>query len=173
MSKGPSESKYQCLTIIGLGLIILSVILFIYALSLPKISANSAESHTYYVTHASDDSESDFDVSGPYYVCYDGFNIDESSDSDENSYSEESSDSDESSYSDESSNSDVSVTYPLNLNTCTYDELITIDGIGDVKARSIIEYRDYIGGYTSVEQIKNISGIGDSVYEKVAPYLTV
>ena len=50
---------------------------------------------------------------------------------------------------------------------------MTIDGIGEVKANNIIEYRDYLGGYTSVEQIKNIKGIGDGVYEKISPYLTV
>lgn len=67
----------------------------------------------------------------------------------------------------------VPVSYPLNLNTCTVQELMTIDGIGEVKANNIIEYRDYLGGYTSVEQIKNIKGIGDGVYEKISPYLTV
>lgn len=67
----------------------------------------------------------------------------------------------------------VSVSYPVNINTCTVAELSSIDGIGDTKASAIIEYRDYIGGYTSVEQIKNIKGIGDSVYEKISPYLCV
>lgn len=65
------------------------------------------------------------------------------------------------------------VSYPLNLNTCTIDELVTLDGIGEVKADAIIQYREYLGGYTSVDQIMNIKGIGESIYEKVAPYLTV
>lgn len=65
------------------------------------------------------------------------------------------------------------VQYPVNINTCTVDDLITISGIGEVKASAIIEYRELIGGYTSVEQIKNIRGIGDSVYEKISPYLCV
>lgn len=69
--------------------------------------------------------------------------------------------------------SELTVSYPLNLNTCTAQELISLDGIGEKKANDIIEYREYLGGYTSVEQIKNIKGIGDSVYEKVSPYLTV
>ncbi|MDE5964606.1 MAG: helix-hairpin-helix domain-containing protein [Eubacterium sp.] len=63
--------------------------------------------------------------------------------------------------------------YPLNLNTCTVDELITIDGIGEAKASAIIEYREYIGGYSSVDEIKNIKGIGDALFEKLSPYLCV
>lgn len=65
------------------------------------------------------------------------------------------------------------VAYPVNLNTCSVEELMNIDGIGESRASAIIEYRNYIGGYTSVDQIKNIKGIGDALYEKVAPYLCV
>lgn len=65
------------------------------------------------------------------------------------------------------------VSYPLNINTCTMAELMTIDGIGESKADAIIQYREYLGGYTSVEQIKNIKGIGDVIFEKISPYLTV
>ena len=63
--------------------------------------------------------------------------------------------------------------YPINLNTATVEELVSIDGLGESRASAIIEYRDYLGGYTSVEQIKEISGIGDATYAKLAPYLTV
>lgn len=63
--------------------------------------------------------------------------------------------------------------YPLNLNTCTAEELMTINGIGETRALSIIAYRDVIGGYSDIEQLKNISGIGDAFIEKVAPYVTV
>ncbi len=75
-----------------------------------------------------------------------------------------------------SNNSDDSastVSYPINLNTATVEELISISGLGESRASAIIEYRDYLGGYTSVEQIKEISGIGDATYAKLAPYLTV
>ena len=60
-----------------------------------------------------------------------------------------------------------------NLNTCTASELTVLDGIGESRAAAIIQYREYLGGYTSVAQIKNIKGIGDKLYEKIAPYLTV
>ncbi len=64
-------------------------------------------------------------------------------------------------------------TYPINLNTATVDELASIDGIGEVRASAIIEYREYLGGYSSVEQITEIKGIGEEIYAEVAGYLTV
>lgn len=67
----------------------------------------------------------------------------------------------------------VTVQYPLNLNTCTAAELMTIDGIGEARASAIIAYREYLGGYTDVEQLKNISGIGDGIFAKLEPYVTV
>lgn len=67
----------------------------------------------------------------------------------------------------------INASYPVNINSCSAEELMTIDGIGESKASAIIEYRNYIGGYTSVDQIKNIKGIGDSFYNSVAPYLCV
>lgn len=72
-----------------------------------------------------------------------------------------------------SDNSATAVSYPINLNTATVEELVSIDGLGESRASAIIEYREYLGGYTSVEQIKEISGIGDATYAKLAPYLTV
>lgn len=72
-----------------------------------------------------------------------------------------------------SDNSATALSYPINLNTATVEELVSIDGLGESRASAIIEYRDYLGGYTSVEQIKEISGIGDATYAKLAPYLTV
>lgn len=70
-------------------------------------------------------------------------------------------------------NSESSIDYPININTCTVDDLVTINGIGEKKASAIVEYRDVIGGYTSVEEIKNIKGIGDKVFDKISPYLCV
>lgn len=66
-----------------------------------------------------------------------------------------------------------SISYPVNLNTCTAEELMSIDGIGESRAGAIIEYREYIGSYTSVDEIKNIKGFGEAVYEKISPYLCV
>ena len=63
--------------------------------------------------------------------------------------------------------------YPVNLNPATVEDLMSVEGIGENRAWQIVSYRNEIGRYTSVEQIKNISGIGDGVYEQISPYLTV
>lgn len=68
---------------------------------------------------------------------------------------------------------DISYSYPINLNNCTMEELMSIKGIGESKASAILEYRDYIGGYTSVDEIKNIKGIGDKTFNEISPYLCV
>lgn len=69
--------------------------------------------------------------------------------------------------------SDKQFAYPVNLNTATVEDLMKIEGIGENRAWQIVSYRNEIGRYTSVSQIKNISGIGDGVYEQISPYLTV
>lgn len=61
----------------------------------------------------------------------------------------------------------------LNLNSATLEDLTSIDGIGEKTALQILSYRDEIGGYTSVDQIKEIRGIGDAKFAKIAPFLTV
>ena len=66
-----------------------------------------------------------------------------------------------------------SVSYPININTATAEELMSIDGLGEVRACAIIEYREYLGKYKSVEQITEIQGIDEEIYNKVAGYLTV
>jgi competence protein ComEA len=55
----------------------------------------------------------------------------------------------------------------VNINNATLDELKTLNGIGDSKAKSIIEYREKNGGFKSIEDIKNVSGIGDSMFERI------
>lgn len=145
-----SNSKRQSLIVTGFGLIILSGIILYYALSLPKISNSADVNNLTTVTEPVATTQS----------VQSQFVPNNNNNDDVANY-----------YQGESSVQNVS--YPLNLNTCTIEQLMTIDGIGEVKAVNIIEYRDYLGGYTSVEQIKNIKGIGESVYAKISPYLTV
>ena len=61
----------------------------------------------------------------------------------------------------------------ININTCTIDELIKLDGIGDTKAKNIINYRKQNGFFSSIEDIKNVEGIGESVYQKIKDNITV
>ena len=60
----------------------------------------------------------------------------------------------------------------ININTATLEELTSIPGIGDIIAGRIISYRETMP-FTSTEDIKNVSGIGDSMYEKIKDYITI
>ena len=55
----------------------------------------------------------------------------------------------------------------INLNTATSEELQTISGIGAKRAEDIIAYRESHGGFQSVDDLKNVSGIGDKTLEKI------
>lgn len=61
----------------------------------------------------------------------------------------------------------------VNINKATSAELTTVPGIGESTAKKIIAYRDENGKFKSVEDIKNVSGIGDSKYEKIKDYISV
>ncbi len=72
--------------------------------------------------------------------------------------------------SDESTSSSSSL---VNINTATQTELETLSGIGPSLASKIIEYRETYGNFESIEDIKNVSGIGDSKYESIKDYIEV
>ena len=61
----------------------------------------------------------------------------------------------------------------ININTATKDLLMTLSKIGESKAISIIEYREANGEFKTIEDIKNVSGIGDSIFESIKDYITV
>ena len=61
----------------------------------------------------------------------------------------------------------------VNLNTATKEELMTLPGIGEAKADSILSYRESAGGFQSIEQIKEIEGIKDGVFEKIKELIAV
>ena len=61
----------------------------------------------------------------------------------------------------------------VNINTATLDELKTINGVGDSKAKSIIAYREQIGGFKSKEDIKNVNGIGDKMFERIKDQIEI
>lgn len=65
------------------------------------------------------------------------------------------------------------VTFPLELNAATEEQLKFIPQVGNVTAQRIVQYRDYLGGYTKLEQLKGIKGIGEATYRKLAAYLYV
>lgn len=61
----------------------------------------------------------------------------------------------------------------VNINTADTDELMNIKGIGRSKAKAIIEYREKNGNFNATSDIKNVDGIGDSLFEKIKMYIKV
>ncbi len=61
----------------------------------------------------------------------------------------------------------------VNINSADAAELMTIPGIGASKAESILAYRRESGGFASVEEIMNITGIKEGVYSRIKDYITV
>lgn len=55
----------------------------------------------------------------------------------------------------------------INLNTATLEQLKTINGIGNVKAQAIINYRTSIGKFKAVDELANIDGFGSKTVEKI------
>ena len=55
----------------------------------------------------------------------------------------------------------------VNINTASKEELDTLPGIGESTANKIISYREEKGNFKSIEEIKEVSGIGDSKYEQI------
>lgn len=61
----------------------------------------------------------------------------------------------------------------INLNTATEAELQTISGIGAKKAQEIIRFRDEQGPFKTVEELKNVPGIGEKTVERLKDMLTM
>lgn len=55
----------------------------------------------------------------------------------------------------------------INLNLAGKDDLMTLTGIGENRALAIISYREQHGGFSSVEELKDVDGIGDGIYQKI------
>ena len=60
----------------------------------------------------------------------------------------------------------------VNLNTATKKELMSLDGIGDKKAEEIIKYREKTP-FKKAEDLKNIKGIGDKLFDKIKDKIEV
>ena len=63
--------------------------------------------------------------------------------------------------------------HKININTADKKELMLISGIGEKYAERIIELREKLGGFTSIEQLKEVKGIGDKTFEKIKNYVTI
>ena len=61
----------------------------------------------------------------------------------------------------------------VNINTADVESLCGIDGIGEIIAKQIIEYRNFRGGFSVKEEIMNVSGIGETLFERIKDKICV
>lgn len=61
----------------------------------------------------------------------------------------------------------------VNINLASKEELMTVNGIGATIAQAIVNYRNENGDFTCLEQLKEVTGIGNSTFEKIKDYLTL
>ena len=73
----------------------------------------------------------------------------------------------------ETSQTQTATSRLININTATAAQLTELSGIGEVKAAAILEYRSTHGDFSSVDELLNVSGIGEKTLEKIRSYITV
>ena len=61
----------------------------------------------------------------------------------------------------------------MNLNTADQVALETLPGVGPVTAAAILQWRTEHGGFTAVEELLEVSGIGDATLAEIAPHVTI
>ena len=71
----------------------------------------------------------------------------------------------------ENINKDESI--PVNINTADAAELETLEDIGPSLAENIIEYRNRYGSFTSIEEIREVDGIGEATFNKIKDSITI
>jgi competence protein ComEA len=61
----------------------------------------------------------------------------------------------------------------VNINTATLEQLITLPGIGEDRANAILSYRDQHGPFTKIEDLQNVEGIGEGIFNSLKNNVTV
>ena len=61
----------------------------------------------------------------------------------------------------------------VNINTASKDSLMTLPGIGESRAQDIIDYRESSGGFQTIEDIMQVSGIKEAAFDKIKDYIKV
>ena len=71
-----------------------------------------------------------------------------------------------------STNKETNLNNIININTATIEELQTLNGIGESKAKDIIAYRE-TNKFNTIDDIKNVPGIGEGLFAKIKENITV
>src|SRR5262245_26629017 len=61
----------------------------------------------------------------------------------------------------------------VNVNTATAEELARLPGIGEGKARAILELRKERGAFRSIDQLRDVKGIGEAALERIRPHVVI
>lgn len=61
----------------------------------------------------------------------------------------------------------------VNINTASAEQLEMLPGVGEVRARAILSERKDQGGFKSIDDLRAVKGVGDSLLERMRPYVTV
>ena len=61
----------------------------------------------------------------------------------------------------------------ININQATVEQLATLSFVSDSLATKIVQYREENGPFQTIEQLKNVSGIGQATYEKIRDFVTL
>ena len=86
---------------------------------------------------------------------------------------EEGEESKDTTYSTDDDHEGIAVDGKINLNYADSDTLQIIPGIGPTKAQNIIDYREKTGKFKKIEEIMNVSGIGEKTFDSIKDYITV
>ena len=71
------------------------------------------------------------------------------------------------------SNSEKENNNKVNINIASKETLTSLSGIGDAKAQKIIDYRNENGLFKSIEDLKNVSGISEKLFEQIKEFITI
>ncbi len=77
------------------------------------------------------------------------------------------------SFNDQSGIKQVEKEDKIDINTAVLSELMCLEQIGEKRAQDIINYRNEQGGFKNIDELMNISGISENIFEKIKDYVTI